>query len=80
MKEYVLTEKDIENLRKILSTRSNYNAPVLNESIMSYGKVCKHDEGHLCEHRLEFLIKYIESKELKTRKTKLKKIGKLNDD
>lgn len=80
MKEYVLTENDIENIKKFLYTRNNYSSPVLKESIMEFEVVCDHNSGHFCEHRLKFIIEYIEGNELKTRKTKLKKIENLNDD
>ena len=82
MKEYVLTEKDIEYLRKALySPTTIYRDPNLpDESIMIYNLfkgVCECDDGYLCEHRLEWLIEYIENKELKTRKTKIDKLNEV---
>jgi len=76
MKEYIITEKDIEYLKKALEspwslTNAKKNYP---ESLMLYTKICSCDDGYFCEHRLKWLIDYIENKELKTRKTKLKKL------
>lgn len=86
--EYVLTDKDIEYLKKCLYSEKYSGDPNLpEESIMVYSVtynngvsnngVCDCDDGALCEHRLEWLIDYIENKKLKTRKTKL---IKLNED
>lgn len=78
MKEYVITEKDIEYLKKALESPTTYhNAKKINypDSIMLYTEVCPCDDGFLCSHRLEWLINYIESKGLKTRKTKLIKLN-----
>jgi hypothetical protein len=79
MKEYVLNEKDIEYLKEALEIPKTYvyNKDNYPNSIMLYDKVCNCDDGFLCEHRLEWLINFIESKKLKTRKTKL---IKLNED
>ena len=79
MKEYILNEKEIEYLKKALYTPKFWKDPNLpDESIMISDEtiVCHHDDGFLCEHRLEWLINYIESKELRTRKTKLKELQK----
>lgn len=79
MKEYILNEKEIEYLKKALECPTTYhNATKINypNSILLYKEVCDCDDGFLCEHRLEWLINYIESKELRTRKTKLKELQK----
>ena len=83
MKEYVLTENDIEYLKRTLKftaidiQRCN-NPNISSENIMIYNKICKCDDFFFCEHRLEWLIKYIENKEIKTRQTKLKKLKNEN--
>jgi hypothetical protein len=35
------------------------------KSILDYGRVCECDEGYFCEHRLEWLIKYLKKAETK---------------
>jgi hypothetical protein len=98
MKEYILTEKDIEYLENALySPKHSRDNTVPEESIMvssssynyykspdkfklnNYNKkeVCTCNDGYLCEHRVNWLLDFIESKELKTRKRKLKN---LNED
>jgi hypothetical protein len=78
MKEYVLNENDIEFLKKSLYSSHYWKDPNLpEESIMECYKVCNHDDGFFCEHRLEWLINFIENKEIKTRKVKLEKIKEL---
>jgi len=74
MKEYILTEKNIDYLKKALvcpTSQSVADKEHYPDSILLYKEVCTCDDGYLCEHRLEWLINYIESKELRTRKTKL---------
>jgi hypothetical protein len=86
MKEYVLNEKDIDFLKKALYagrksfTRSQSTLLPTGTSILKYKKVCDHDDGYFCEHRLEWLINYIENKEIRTRKVKLEKINDINED
>ena len=76
MNEFVLNEKDIEYLKKALYSAKSYSEKnIPKESIMTYESECSCDDGFLCEHRLEWLINYIESKKLRTRKTKLNKIN-----
>jgi len=43
-----------EYLRKKLSESDGPE-----KSILDYGRVCECDEGCFCEHRLEWLIKYL---------------------
>lgn len=77
MKEYIITEKDIKYLKKALESPTTYhNAKKINypDSIMLYTEICKCDDGFLCEHRLEWLMNYIEKKEFKTRKTKIENL------
>jgi len=31
---------------------------------MSYGKICEHDNGYLCEHRRQYIISLFEKKEI----------------
>ena len=33
--------------------------PAPEKSIMHYGQLCKHDDGYLCEHRLQFIVDFI---------------------
>lgn len=55
--------QELENeLRKILAldlSGSNTDFP---DSILTYNVVCNHDDGYLCEHRLEWLIEFLKEK------------------
>ena len=75
MKEYVLTEKDIEYLEKALCSPRAYRDTLPKETIMDYEKICTCNAGYFCEHRLDWLLDFIENKELKARKTKLKNLN-----
>ena len=46
-------------LAKKLSVSGSYSVDYKKESIMDYEKVCSHDDGYLCEHRLQFIIDFI---------------------
>ncbi len=52
------TEQEIsdEQLKNILHTSGRYDTPYHKDSIMSYGKICEHDDGYLCEHRRKYII------------------------
>jgi hypothetical protein len=53
-----------EQLKNILHTSGNYDIPYHKDSIMSYGKICEHDDGYLCEHRRQYIIGLFEKKEI----------------
>ena len=58
-----LTEKDkefLESLKQKLHISLNYNIPFHEESIMGFQKICYHDDGYLCDHRLNWLLTEIE--------------------
>jgi hypothetical protein len=40
---------------------SNQNEPYHQNSIMNYNVLCHHDDGFLCEHRLQFILNYIKN-------------------
>ena len=45
-----------EELENILHTSGHHNTQYHKDSIMSYGKICEHDDGYLCEHRRKYII------------------------
>jgi hypothetical protein len=45
-----------EQLENILHTSGRHNTQYHKDSIMSYGKICEHDDGYLCEHRRKYII------------------------
>jgi len=50
---------NIEQLQNILHTSGSFDTPYHEDSIMSYGKICNHDDGYLCEHRRRYIIDFI---------------------
>lgn len=60
--KYVLIDEDLEYLKKALYSIHNYKDEYPEESIMEYDKVCTCNSGALCEHRLEWIINFIKSK------------------
>jgi hypothetical protein len=57
-----ISDKQLEN---ILHTSGNYNTPYHKDSIMSYGKICEHNNGYLCEHRRQYIISLFKNKKNK---------------
>lgn len=53
-KEYIIKELEIK-----LNTSDNYRIPYHEDSIMTYEKICDHDDGYLCEHRRKWIIDYL---------------------
>jgi len=53
-----------EQLENILHTSGNYDIPYHKDSIMSYGKICEHDDGYLCEHRRKYIIDLFKEREI----------------
>lgn len=51
-----------KELREKLAVSGSYLIDYPQESILGYQKVCNHDHGYFCEHRLNWLIKYLEEK------------------
>jgi hypothetical protein len=47
-------------IRWWLQSPNNYMGSFHEDSIMKYDCVCKHDDGFMCEHRIEKLINLIE--------------------
>jgi hypothetical protein len=50
---------NIEQLQNILHTSGSFDTPYHEDSIMSYGKICNHDDGYLCEHMRRYIIDFI---------------------
>jgi hypothetical protein len=42
-----------------LNCTTSYNEDKPKDSIMHYGQLCNHDDGFLCEHRLEYILNYL---------------------
>jgi len=42
-----------------LNCRTEFGGVYPVSSIMHYNQICDHDDGYLCEHRLQILIDYI---------------------
>ena len=38
---------------------SRYGEKSIPSSIMDYESLCDHDDGYLCEHRLQFIIDFV---------------------
>lgn len=53
-----IDSKQLE-LIKILNCNTSYGEDRITDSIMSFGVVCEHDDGFMCEHRLEYLLNYL---------------------
>ena len=49
-----------EMLRLLLGVSGYWSIPYNKESILQFERICEHDDGHLCEHRLNWLIEFIE--------------------
>ena len=45
-----------------LNCKTTYDAKTPEGSNMHYGRLCNCDDGFLCEHRLEWLINFIDEK------------------
>jgi hypothetical protein len=58
--EINITDYD-EKLAKKLNCITNWGEDKPLGSIMGYGDICKHDNGYLCEHRLEYILKYVKN-------------------
>lgn len=52
---------DLDFLIQRLNTITSYNEQVPPKSIMHYGQLCNHDDGYLCEHRLQFIINQLKN-------------------
>jgi len=52
----VKEDSPIRELVATLNCKTNYNEDDPSDSIMHYGQLCDHDDGYLCEHRLQFII------------------------
>lgn len=71
------SDKDLVYLSKKLNVATSWDAnneDKLTESIMIYGNLCSHDDGFLCEHRLQWILDYV--KKLNRRN----KLNKISDD
>ena len=47
---------DLDFLIQRLNCTTNYYENDPPKSIMHFGQLCEHDDGYLCEHRLQFII------------------------
>lgn len=55
----VREDSPIHELVRKLNCRTNWDHPYPEDSVMVYETLCTHDEGHLCEHRLQFIVDFI---------------------
>lgn len=53
-----LSYLQLELIRKLNISRS-YDVQCPKDSIMSYGQLCHHDSGYLCECRLQYIIEQL---------------------
>ena len=51
----------LKELETKLNTSGSYSIPYHEDSIMTYGKMCDHDDGYLCEHRREWILEFFKS-------------------
>ena len=51
----------LKKLETKLNTSGSYSIPYHEDSIMTYGKICDHDDGYLCEHRREWILEFFKS-------------------
>ena len=51
----------LKELETKLNTSGSYSIPYHEDSIMTYGKICDHDDGYLCEHRREWILEFFKS-------------------
>lgn len=54
-------DKDILSIMNDLNISMDYNTESPSDSIMSYNILCECDDGFLCDHRLEYIIKKLSS-------------------
>ena len=52
----------LKKLETKLNTSGSYSIPYHEDSIMTYGKICDHDDGYLCEHRREWIEQTLKHK------------------
>ncbi|MGK0174061.1 MAG: hypothetical protein ACI9AT_000424 [Ulvibacter sp.] len=57
-------DSSLHELMEKLNCTMSYgqNMKDVENSIMHYGQLCDHDDGFLCEHRLEWILNYIQEK------------------
>ena len=65
MKKYTIEEVDTTGLTlsqleliEKLNARKSYDVKDSKKSIMGYEQLCSCDDGFLCEHRLNIIVKY----------------------
>jgi len=54
-----LSKVNNDKLRQLvmrLSVSKSYDLKTPKDSIMRFEEICDHDEGYLCEHRLQYII------------------------
>ena len=51
----------LKKLETKLNTSGSYSIPYHEDSIMTYGKICDHDDGYWCEHRREWILEFFKS-------------------
>lgn len=54
--------KEQMELIKKLNTSLKLGLADPQESIMHYGQLCTHDDGFLCQHRLQFIVDWLKNK------------------
>jgi len=51
----------LKELKTKLSTSESDENPYHKDSIMTFNKICDHDNGFLCEHRRDWIIEFCRS-------------------
>lgn len=55
-----MTKQELLEILKVkLQTKVTSSEPFFENSIMTYEVICEHDDGHLCESRLKWIIDFI---------------------
>lgn len=54
--EFPNVSPKLSKLIDLLSCSNRMGDPYPKGSIMDFQRICDHDEGYMCEHRLKFII------------------------
>jgi len=60
----ITNDHPLYDLAKSLNVPTSYGEGDTKDSIMTYGVICNHNDGFLCEHRLLWILKFIENRYL----------------
>lgn len=55
-------DSPIRELVLNLSCAHSYMDNSILESVMEYDRICNHNDGYLCEHRLQFIVDFLNKK------------------